>query len=1621
MLNVKSLLTKALQKLLTHDNAINAVNARVDTIMALPEGSTTGDAELIDIRAGYDGTSYAVAGDAVRALGQQIDEMQTVLHEYVDAHAVNGLLYEQNMLYLTSNDVVVGDGVEIVGGGGGGGGSTSVVRVRNLMDSTNLSYVVGASVVLRFSFSSLEDDEPTGDGSVRITVNGVLKKTSSITQGDNSVDITEFLTPGNNTVRVMCSDIYGVSRTLTYNISVIEVTISSTFDATVTYSTDITFKYTPYGLLEKTVHFVLDGVEVDTAVITTSGKQSTKIFPAMTHGIHTLDVYITAEVENTLIETEHLKYDIMFVVSGEETAMISSVYQNTSATQGEQITIPYIVYDPLTISCPIVLTVYKMLGAVKDIYSEQELTVDRSQQYWNTRNYPAGDNVYFEISYPDGNVSKTHVLAISEPDIDIQPVTNDLELVLLSAGRSNNEENPAVWTSGNITTTFTDVNWSSSGWLEDDKGDVALTLNGDARATINFMPFNKDLRLNGKTIEIEFSVKDVNNRDAVVLNCTNGGIGIQATADRAVLQSQLTTIDCRYKDNERVRLAFVIESRSEYRMMSVYLNGVLSGAKQYPTNDNFQQSTPVSIQLGSSLCGIQVYAVRVYDTSLTTLEITHNYIADIADVIEKYNIYEKNNIYDEYTNLSYELLKPKIPVMTIVGTLPTAKGDKRTVNIIFEDPFHPELNFQDTCTIDVQGTSSQFYVRKNWKLKFPNKHQHAPGMMSAKVFCMKADYAEGTGTHNTQNANLVDTLYSEQVPAQEDNDQVRTAIYGFPCVIYHQANANADPIFSGKYNFNYDKGSENVFGFTGDYDVECWEFLNNTSDVCNFNATLPNDWSNDFEARYPEDSTDTTHLARMVNWVYSTKNNPTKFREEFDDYFNLHYMLVYYVYTFVMLMVDQRAKNMMMTYWGETGQFYPYFYDNDTCLGINNEGLLVFDYYHEDTDQLDGSNVYNGQNSTLWINFRQAFADEIAQMYRDLRSSGKLTYENLCNYFISNGSDKWSESIYNEDSDFKYISMLRSDNDSSNLYQIRGDGEQHFKYFVKNRLDYCDGKWNAAAYKDDVVSLRIYTPLDGNGQPATGLPVEPNADITVVPFSDMYAGVMYKANGTLQQQRVTKNQSITFNAPDETFNDTETGIYGASNLSSLGDLAPLYCGTINVSKASKLVNLKIGDSTTGYQNNNLRTLSVGTNNLLKSIDIRNCPALVDPLDLSHCPNIEIIYAEGSGITGVELPGSGYLKTIHLPNTIRNLTLKNQQYITDFSLAGEDNLTTLIIENCPSINTITLINNSVNLERIRLVGVDWSFTDISFLRSLYDYAGIDDSGINIDNAFVAGTCHIVSLTGAEMAEITAAFPYLIITYDTLTAQLFFMSYDGSTTYKTQTITNGGNGSYSGTTPTRSATAQYSYSFDGWSRTIGGELDPSALDNVIKDRYVYAHFAATLRTYTITWKNANGTTLETDNSVPYGTTPTYDGPTPTYQGQTFSGWTPTVVPVEANATYTATYIPMYTVRFYNGSTLLETVTVREGENVVYSGTTPTSSEGTFYGWSSNPLHVHADIDCYAEFIPEMVEPDLKYLVYTLDETNHTITITGLNTTQIVADGLEYITIPDTINGYQVIIGR
>ena len=65
-----------------------------------------------------------------------------------------------------------------------------------------------------------------------------------------------------------------------------------------------------------------------------------------------------------------------------------------------------------------------------------------------------------------------------------------------------------------------------------------------------------------------------------------------------------------------------------------------------------------------------------------------------------------------------------------------------------------------------------------------------------------------------------------------------------------------------------------------------------------------------------------------------------------------------------------------------------------------------------------------------------------------------------------------------------------------------------------------------------------------------------------------------------------------------------------------------------------------------------------------------------------------------------------------------------------------------------------------------------------------------------------------------------------------------------------------------------------------------------------------------TYTITWKNYDGSVLELDEKVSKDTVPTYDGLTPTKDSDAqysyvWTGWTPEVVEATADVEYVATF--------------------------------------------------------------------------------------------------------------------
>ena len=303
------------------------------------------------------------------------------------------------------------------------------LKLTNLSDFIATSVAKEEDVEISFKFESTDDGVPTGDGSLNLSVNGVSKLTKTISQGEHTINVTEYLSLGDNTVQIKCTDVYGNYKLLSYSIAVIDLYVTSTFDDILAYDGIIQFKYTPYGTIEKTIHILIDGEEKHTTTTTTNGRQTTVNFDKLPHGIHRFDVFVTASLNDNDLESDHLIYDVICIESGKTDVLISSVYEVKTTKQGTQVSIPYIVYNPTALTSDISLVISNENG----VYSTQDITVDRSKQTWNVRDYPVG-NTTFTIKC--GEVEKAHSLTVTEAEFDVEAVTNDLELYLSSKSTS---------------------------------------------------------------------------------------------------------------------------------------------------------------------------------------------------------------------------------------------------------------------------------------------------------------------------------------------------------------------------------------------------------------------------------------------------------------------------------------------------------------------------------------------------------------------------------------------------------------------------------------------------------------------------------------------------------------------------------------------------------------------------------------------------------------------------------------------------------------------------------------------------------------------------------------------------------------------------------------------------------------------------------------------------------------------------------------------------------------------------------------------------------------------------------------------------------------------------------
>ena len=253
--------------------------------------------------------------------------------------------------------------------------------------------------------------------------------------------------------------------------------------------------------------------------------------------------------------------------------------------------------------------------------------------------------------------------------------------------------------------------------------------------------------------------------------------------------------------------------------------------------------------------------------------------------------------------------------------------------------------------------------------------------------------------------------------------------------------------------------------------------------------------------------------------------------------------------------------------------------------------------------------------------------------------------------------------------------------------------------------------------------------------------------------------------------------------------------------------------------------------------------------------------------------------------------------------------------------------------------------------------------------------------------------------SEIADVTGAKDYTA-TYTPSTNKYVvrFLNEDG-TELQSEELAYGATPEYKGETPTKDATAQYTYTFKGWDSEIAEVTDA-------KD--YTATYTPTTNKYVVRFLNDDGTELQSEE-LAYGATPAYTGETPTKEATaqytyTFKGWDSEIAEVTGAKDYTATYTPTtnkYVVRFLNeDGTELQSEELAYGVTPAYTGETPTKPATaqytyTFKGWDSEIVAVTGAKDYKA--------------TYTSTTNKYLITFVNYDGTELQSSEVEYGTTP------------
>lgn len=1257
-------------------------------------------------------------------------------------------------------------------------------KIDLLTNISNIIFTTDKNNVIKFNFDIVnKSGNSTGEGvtCVYTIAKGLNKKvyTEKYTSGTTVIkNVDDWLTEGTTTINIAITGNESLaSTTMTVTYQVINLSIVSDYNPSqvadlTTENTIIEVPYTVSGYGIKYVEWYIDGVKQDFIKdedeITETSSTRTKYIDCtgMSQGVHSIQyrVYTVANGEKIYSDTHYVE---AIVYDGTNTNAIIAltciiprdkhIVDNENPLKFYNIEqfVPYNVtfgtYSPKNLA--------KLNVTIKlddQVYS----TIDSANNKKNVTSFLVYNNKIENVKFVTDDITRIIPLEIKDSNISIAEITNGLDFNFDAKGKSNTSSDRHVYKYGNYTGTLTGFNWNAtSGWV-----DNVLKLNVGNKIAFDITPLKEDAMKTGKTFEFSIKSTSVFDDDVVLCNLTTDGAGIKITASNIIVTTEAgKTIKVSYNSEEFVKFDVVINRRegsTNKGLLFIYANGILTAAVNVVASDYIRSDEQLSFT-ATDKAKLDIKQIRIYNVPLNSDQVLNNYILYQDSTSDMTKLYNKNNILSaDGTTFDTEKLAAQCPVMIITGNIPVLENTSNKKEQIIVDVNY--VNMQDPtksftmkgAAMRPQGTSSMSYPKKNFKLYThqvdntevydyqgnkieDNLYAFKDNAQPVDVWCLKADYAESSGTHNTGIARLWNKVMYDAVIdgehklrtnaqvtalANDYNYDVRTTVDGFPINLFYKLTDDSELVFIGKYNFNNDKSTESVYGFRDipgfdNSNVECWEVLNNGDPIALFKTVDNFDeaWDTAFEGRYPDGNTEVTNLKAFCTWVTRSNGELTAFKRDKWEHLDVYKVAAYYVYLMRFGAVDQTVKNAMLT--TEDGQHYFYInYDNDTINGVVNTGNLEAPWdVDRNTKGADGAYIYAGHESVLWNMLEQddEFMNIVQKVDIALYIAG-LKYADVIDMFDNKQAGAWSQRVYNYDATYKYLNPYTR-NGVNNLFMLQGSRSTHRKFWLQKRFNLFDSIFVSGAFKSSVFEIKFI-----NDTPA-------NQSFTITAANKLYYGYGINEIVTESGIKLLNGESHTFSTPRVLNLGDPVRIYGVTELDAIDVSACAnrinqlsVTSNTNCTKFTKLI---CGSTSS---NNEVVSEISGIKKLvnLKTLDLTNYRGFTS-LDLTGLFNIETLKINGTNISNVEFDEGSQISTIEFSQKFNALNFHNLPNLTVAGLQylNYENIASINITDCPNLTaTKDIVNNWLtyhatfnNKNSIVLDNINWKCTASEIIK------------------------------------------------------------------------------------------------------------------------------------------------------------------------------------------------------------------------------------------------------------------------------------------------------------------